>query len=102
MNAVAEKNYQSEMELTGQLATSVEGYITRLFGCWHTEMSRPFTHEGESYRACLNCGAHRLFDTQSWEMRGPYYYSQARVSRRVRRIRARLDARPSLMRAQAS
>jgi hypothetical protein len=56
--------------LTAQLST----WLTRVFGCWHTEMSRPFTRDGASYRACLECGAHRNFDTARWEMVGAYYY----------------------------
>lgn len=48
--------------------------IARIFGCWHLEMSRPFTQAGETYRACLNCGAHRQFNLQDWKMFGAYYY----------------------------
>jgi hypothetical protein len=40
-------------------------------------MSRPFTLRAESYRVCLECGAHRRFNPQTWEMKGPYYYEQA-------------------------
>ncbi|MGQ9897423.1 MAG: hypothetical protein ACUVR8_07730 [Acidobacteriota bacterium] len=36
-------------------------------------MSRPFTIDQQTYRMCLNCGAHRTFDTQQWKMVGPYY-----------------------------
>src|SRR5829696_3728319 len=46
----------------------------RVFGCWHREMSRPLTLGGQSYRACLECGARRAFDTKSWKMVGAYYY----------------------------
>ena len=46
----------------------------RVFGCWHREMSRPFTLGGQSYRACLDCGARRAFDTANWKMVGAYYY----------------------------
>lgn len=49
-------------------------WLTRIFGCWHREMSRPFTLRAESYRVCLECGAHRHFNTQTWEMTGPYFY----------------------------
>jgi hypothetical protein len=51
-------------------------WLTRVFGCWHTEMGRPVTHRGETYRACVDCGAHRAFDPQSWEMVGDYYYAK--------------------------
>ena len=58
-------------EVTGILSD----WLTRVFGCWHTDMSRPFTRDGESFRACLDCGAHRRFDPARWEMVGSYYYS---------------------------
>ncbi|HKQ52193.1 MAG TPA: hypothetical protein VJT74_07495 [Pyrinomonadaceae bacterium] len=59
----------------------------RIFGCWHREMSRPFTHGGQSYRACLDCGARRTFDTVNWKMVGAYYYGSPAENQR-----------PSLMR----
>jgi hypothetical protein len=51
-------------------------WLTRLFGCWHTEMSRPFTQDKKTYRACLDCGARRDFDPARWEMVGDYYYGK--------------------------
>lgn len=58
-----------------KVAGIISDWLTRVFGCWHTDMSRPFTRDGESYRACLDCGAHRRFDPTRWEMIGVYYYS---------------------------
>jgi hypothetical protein len=52
-------------------------WLTRLFGCWHTEMGRPFTHRGVTARVCTDCGARRRFDTAKWEMVGAYYYDTA-------------------------
>ena len=57
------------------LATSTT-LLVQLFGCWHRNVSRPFTTEGETYRVCLNCGARRRFDLEGWRVRGPYYYGQ--------------------------
>lgn len=57
-----------------QLTAVPVSWLTRLFGCWHQEMSRPFTLGGQSYRVCLECGAHRHFNLQAWEMTGPFYY----------------------------
>lgn len=48
-------------------------FINRLFSCWHIKMSRPFTHERESYRTCLRCGMRRSFDVQKWKSRGRFY-----------------------------
>ena len=56
------------------LAAMLSRAATRVFGCWHREMSRPFTLGGQSYRACLDCGARRSFDTKNWKMVGAYYY----------------------------
>ncbi|MCS7079594.1 MAG: hypothetical protein NZ585_06025 [Chloracidobacterium sp.] len=55
---------------------AVENTYHRIFGCWHTNMSRPFTINQETYRMCLSCGAHRAFDLQQWKMVGPYYVSR--------------------------
>ncbi len=49
-------------------------FFTRVFGCWHSHMGRPITGAGETYRTCLDCGARRLFDPESWMMHGPYYF----------------------------
>jgi hypothetical protein len=56
------------------LAALLSKWLTRVFGCWHGEMSRPFTRDGKSYRTCLECGARRDFDATRWEMVGDYYY----------------------------
>jgi len=49
-------------------------FLTRAFGCWHLQMGRPMTWAGETYRACLDCGARRRFDPERWLMYGPYYF----------------------------
>ena len=52
-------------------------FVTRILGCWHTQMSRPFSHQGQAYRSCLKCGAQRKFNLGNWEMQGSFYYKQA-------------------------
>ncbi len=59
------------------VAQGALSWLTRIFGCWHQEMSRPFTLQAESYRVCLECGARRRFNAEAWEMTGPYYYEAA-------------------------
>jgi hypothetical protein len=49
-------------------------WITRLLGCRHREMSRPFSSQGQTYRSCLDCGARRQFNLGRWEMQGKFYY----------------------------
>ncbi|HEV7797391.1 MAG TPA: hypothetical protein VGO73_04490 [Pyrinomonadaceae bacterium] len=52
----------------------IGNWVTRLFGCWHKEMSRPFSGQGQTYRTCLNCGASRQFNVGRWEMQGDFFY----------------------------
>ena len=49
-----------------------------LLRCWHRQMSRPFTIDGETYRVCLRCGARRQFRIDSWKTVGTYYRDSAR------------------------
>jgi hypothetical protein len=58
----------------GGLIGRIGGGLNRLFGCWHSEMSRPFSSEGQTYRACVNCGARRQFNIASWETQGSFYH----------------------------
>ena len=53
------------------------GLIGKVFGCWHKELSRPFTNRNASYRACLHCGARKKFDTKTLKTTGPFYYPPA-------------------------
>jgi len=56
---------------------AIGDWINRLFGCWHKQMSRPFSSQGQTYRSCLDCGARRQFNVKRWEMQGNFYYRQA-------------------------
>ena len=58
--------------LTGRL----DSLMARVFGCRHTDMSRPFSRDGRAYRSCLNCGAQRQFNLGNWKMTGSFYYGQ--------------------------
>jgi len=33
-----------------------------LFGCWHRNLSRPFTLSGWTYEVCLTCGKKFAYD----------------------------------------
>jgi len=50
------------------------GLFGKLFGCWHKKLSRPFTNRNSSYRACLDCGARKRFDTETLKTFGSFYY----------------------------
>ncbi len=57
----------------GNLVGSLRAAVTRVFGCHHSSMSRPFTCDERTYRVCLKCGMRRDFDLKSWTMFGPFY-----------------------------
>jgi len=56
--------------------------VMRMSSCWHRRMSRPFTHDGVTYRVCLHCGMRRNFDLEAWKTKGRYH-NEIRVMRSV-------------------
>jgi hypothetical protein len=50
------------------------GLMGKIFGCWHKDLSRPFTENKSSYRVCTECGARREFDTKTFKTLGTFYY----------------------------
>jgi hypothetical protein len=50
------------------------GFLSNIFGCWHKRMSRPVTRNDVTFRSCINCGARRKFDMESFRTSGPFYY----------------------------
>ena len=53
------------------------GVFGKVFGCWHKDLTRPFTTGRQSYRACLECGARRGFDPKTLRTFGSFYYPPA-------------------------
>ncbi|HEX7296172.1 MAG TPA: hypothetical protein VF251_10495 [Pyrinomonadaceae bacterium] len=72
--AMSNKEFGQVKALQG--TDKISNWIARMFGCWHREMSRPFSQKGRAYRVCLSCGAQRRFDLGNWRMRGNFYYCQ--------------------------
>jgi len=66
-------------ELRDQFAGTLRYFLQRLFSCHHRQLSRPFTHDGRTYRSCARCGMRRDFDLETWQSKGRYY--QADVSK---------------------
>ncbi|HEY0003543.1 MAG TPA: hypothetical protein VGB17_01940 [Pyrinomonadaceae bacterium] len=81
-------------------AAFLSRWLTRIFGCWHMELSRPFTREGQTHRVCMECGARRQFNLEKWELVGDYYYDAPPVINPVR-TRVRQQPRPILLRSAA-
>lgn len=53
------------------------GVITKLFSCWHDDLSRPFVQGKTAYRSCLQCGARKQFDPETLETYGSFYFPPA-------------------------
>jgi hypothetical protein len=76
MEAVLEQNYIAKQNINQSEAVFGEkiGIFAKLFGCWHENLSRPFTYGKESYRACLHCGARQKFDAEQMKTTKSFYY----------------------------
>lgn len=68
------KSKASGVKETDQAFGEKIGLLGKLFGCWHKQISRPFTIGKDSYRACLYCGARKHFDTQNLKTFGSFHY----------------------------
>jgi hypothetical protein len=69
-------NIQLQAELEDSIPVLGEkiGLMTSLFGCWHENISRPFTHGNSTYRSCLTCGARTTFDPAKLITGKRFYY----------------------------
>ena len=74
MEAVVERAGTDLSAAVPYLIRKMRRVTARIFGCWHLNMSRPFSRGNESYRTCVACGARRRFDLERWEMVGSFYY----------------------------
>ncbi len=76
MQALLEQNFiaQNEIDRTDGNFGKKIGILGSLFGCWHKDLTRPFTNSNESYRACLHCGSRRRFDAATLKTFGAFYY----------------------------
>lgn len=76
MQLVLEQNFIAESVINrtdGAFGEKI-GLFGKVFGCWHSELSRPFTSSAGSYRVCMDCGARRQFDTETLKTHGAFYY----------------------------
>ncbi len=76
MQGILEQNTIAEsfINRNGKVFGGKIGFIGTLFGCWHKNISRPFTIGNASYCACLDCGARRQFDAENLRMVGVFHY----------------------------
>ena len=74
MEAVVEQAGTDVSASMSDFFIRMDSVVKRIFGCWHRDMSLPFSRDNESYRTCVACGARRRFDLERWTMVGPFYY----------------------------
>lgn len=74
------ERYSGEQVRIPELRLGLGRWFKELFGCGHREMSRPFSRHGETYRVCIACGAHRQFDSNTWNSSGPFYFKEANAA----------------------
>lgn len=48
--------------------------LSKIFGCGHGDLSRPFSHGNIGYRSCLKCGAVKRFNPETLKTFGEFYY----------------------------
>ena len=84
MEALIEQDGMDVSALISARIAPVTGVLRRVFGCWHLQMSLPFTRDNETYRTCVNCGARRRFDLERWAMVGDFYHPQRQRGLHVR------------------
>jgi hypothetical protein len=57
-----------------ELFVTKAGLLSKLFGCGHAELSRPFSKGKIGYRSCLKCGAIKQFNPETLKTFGAFYY----------------------------
>ena len=62
------------IENTEELKGREIGLFGTLFGCWHKRLTRPMTSERTTYQACIDCGARKNFDSETFRSQGSFYY----------------------------
>ena len=78
MEAVVEQTGTDLSAVIPNVLARLDSAVTGIFGCWHRELSLPFTRGSETYRTCVSCGARRRFDLEQWTMVGEFYRPQIR------------------------
>lgn len=76
MQGILEQNTIAEalINRTEKVFGGKIGLFGSLFGCWHKQLSRPFTIGKQSYCSCLQCGARKQFNADSLQTVGAFHY----------------------------
>ncbi|HEX8289613.1 MAG TPA: hypothetical protein VF556_16640 [Pyrinomonadaceae bacterium] len=78
MSATSVQNYSEDsVERTvvdNKLFGKKVGIFSKIFGCGHPNLSRPFSRGRLGYRTCLRCGARKQFNPETLMTFGDFYY----------------------------
>jgi transcription elongation factor Elf1 len=50
-----------------------QSIIKRIFGCWHSRMSKPVTTDNTTFCYCKDCGLRRKYDIKTFKPQGVFY-----------------------------
>jgi hypothetical protein len=53
------------------------GMVSRLLGCQHRRLTRPFGSGGSAYMSCLECGARKHFNPETLKTSRSFYSAPA-------------------------
>jgi hypothetical protein len=79
MEAIFNDTRKTSLSRSALTIELVAALLRRAFGCWHLQISRPFSNGKDSYRVCIRCGAKRRFDTATWQTSGTFYYEERQM-----------------------
>jgi hypothetical protein len=65
--------------------TRSSGWLSRVFGCWHMELSWLFSSKGQTYGLSCRCNASAI-NPRSWKMQGKFYYNKPKGAHSIRAI----------------
>jgi hypothetical protein len=76
MEAIVERATLKSWPFEAGRLVQIRNVVKRVFGCWHLNLSLPFTRAGETYQTCISCGARRRYDLDQWTSAGGFYYPE--------------------------
>jgi hypothetical protein len=82
-NALKDGKFRLITSLFGKGSSNIDkgvfgekvGFFSKIFGCGHQDLSRPFSNGKFGYRVCLRCGARKQFNTDTLETFGSFYFA---------------------------
>ena len=81
-NVLFISKFQGLVQRSGKIINEIDpfvfgkksGLLTKVFGCWHDNLSRPFSQNKTAYRSCLECGARKQFNPETLQTHGNFYF----------------------------